>query len=288
MGAAYTATVDHDTYPTITAARCNQRGRTVLITGASRGIERVVAIAFVQAAASAIAIGSRSSQDSAAQEILEEAAKAGHPPPQLLKLTLDISDEESVNNAPLTITQSFGRLDILVNNVGRLEKWLPLAGTDPSSWGRTWEVNVKGTYLMTRPFIPLLLQGGEKTIVNMNSVGAHLSRPGASAYQTGKLAILRLTEFTNVEYSGQVILAFAIHPGAVDTELIQNLPAVYHTNLVDTPQLAADTIVWLTAEKRMWLNGQRISANWDMNEITARKDEIVHGNKLKVSAVIPG
>jgi NAD(P)-dependent dehydrogenase (short-subunit alcohol dehydrogenase family) len=89
---------------------------------ASRGIGREVAIVFAQVAASAIAIGPRSSQDSAAQEILDEAAKAGHPPPQLLKLTLDILDEVSVNNVLLTIMQSFGCLDILINNAVRHEK----------------------------------------------------------------------------------------------------------------------------------------------------------------------
>lgn len=287
IGSAYTATIHHDTYPTITAAKCKQHfKRAVLVTGASRGIGRATAIAFAEAGASAIAIGARTSLDNIEKAILEAAAKSGHLAPQILKLALDISDEQSVANALSQTEQSFGRLDILINNAGRLEQWFPLADTDPKSWWSTWEVNVKGTYLMTRAFLPLLLKGGEKTIINVNSVGAHLTRPGASAYQTGKLAICRLTEFTTAEYSDQGVVVFALHPGAVDTELIRNLPPRYHTNLVDTPELAADTMVWLTKEKQTWLNGRYVSANWDVQELMARKEEIVEGDKLKVRLVL--
>jgi NAD(P)-dependent dehydrogenase (short-subunit alcohol dehydrogenase family) len=257
-----------------------------LITGASRGIGRACALAFAQAGASKIAIGARSSLENVEKLILQEAAKIGHPAPKVLKLKLDISDEISVGTAFTQTQQSFGRLDILINNAGRLENWFPLADTEPASWWTTWEVNVKGTYLMTRAFLPLLLKGGEKTVINVNSIGAHLCRAGASAYQTGKLAVCRLTEFISVEYGGQGVLAIAIHPGAVDTELIKALPAQYHTNLVDAPELAADTIVWLTRQKQAWLNGRYISANWNMEEIISRKEEIVEGNKLKVRLVL--
>lgn len=258
----------------------------MFISGASKGIGRATAIAFAQAGASAIAIAARSALDAIEVAILDAARTAGHPAPKVLKLTLDVSDEKSVASAASQTGAIFGHLDILVNNAGRLETWLPLADSDPTSWWNTWEVNLKGTYLLTRAFLPLLLKDGEKTIVNMNSIGAHLTRPGASAYQTGKLAILRLTEFTCVEYAAQGVLAFAINPGAVPTELAFNLPADSHSKLVDTPELAADTIVWLTQERRMWLAGRYVSANWDMPEIMSRKDEIVKDNKLKVRLAV--
>ncbi|TGO31666.1 hypothetical protein BHYA_0449g00020 [Botrytis hyacinthi] len=281
-GAAYTATIHHDTYPLVTAANCKeQKNRAVFITGASRGIGRACAVVFAQAGASAIAIGARSSLDPVEKAILEEAAKAGHPAPKVLKLTLDVSDEKNVASASAKIEQSFGRLDILVNNAGRLENWFPLADTDPTSWWATWEVNVKGTYLMTRAFLPLLLRGVARRQLSIST------RSGRTcAGRTGKLAICRLTELTSVEYGGQRVVAIAVHPGAVDTELIKALPTQYHTNLVDAPELAADTIVWLTREKQGWLNGRYISANWDMEEIMSRKDEIVEGNKLRVRLVL--
>lgn len=87
---------------------------------------------------------------------------------------------------------------------------------------------MRGTYLMTRSFLPLLLKGGDKQIVNIASQGAHGKRPGASAYQNTKLTMLRFTEFIMVEYGSQGILAFAVHPGSILTEMGQRLPAALH------------------------------------------------------------
>ncbi|KAJ5744666.1 Short-chain dehydrogenase/reductase SDR [Penicillium manginii] len=285
-GFTWISKTHNDSYPTITASKCKQQGRAVFVTGASRGIGRAVAVSFAQAGASSIALGARSSLDATEAAVLDAARSSGHPPPTVLKLVLDVADEQSVADAAVEVERDFGRLDVLVNNAGRVEKWVPLAETDPKAWWGTWEVNLKGTYLMTRAMLPLLLKGGERTIVNMNSIGAHLTRPGASAYQTGKLAMLRLTQFTCVEYAAQGILAFAIHPGAVDTELASNLPEDTKAKLVDSPELCADTIVWLTQERQLWLAGRYLSANWDMAELMCRKEEIIQGDKLKVKLVL--
>ncbi|KAJ5984547.1 Short-chain dehydrogenase/reductase SDR [Penicillium waksmanii] len=285
-GFTWISKTHNDSYPTITASKCKQQGRAVFVTGASKGIGRAVAVSFAQAGASSIALGARSSLDATEAAVLDAARTSGHPPPKVLKLVLDVSDEQSVADAAAEVERDFGRLDVLVNNAGRVEKWVPLAETDPKAWWGTWEVNIKGTYLMTRAMLPLLLKGGERTIVNMNSIGAHLTRPGASAYQTGKLAMLRLTQFTCVEYAAQGILAFAIHPGAVDTELASNLPEDTKAKLVDSPELCADTIVWLTQERQLWLAGRYLSANWDMAELMCRKEEIIQGDKLKVKLVL--
>ena len=259
----------------------------MLVSGASKGIGTAIAVAFAQAGASAIAIAARSSLDAVESAVLDAAKAAGHPAPTVLKLLLDVSDGENVASVASQIEQTFGHLDILVNNAGCLEAWHSIGDTDPASWWNTWEVNLKGTYLMTRAFLPLLLKGGEKTIINVNSIGAHLVRPGASAYQTSKLAILRLTEYLVVEYGAQGLLPIAVHPGAVATEMVLTaLPEKYHGNLTDTPELSADTIVWLTQERKDWLAGRYLSASWDMPEVMARKDEIFQGDKLKVKLVL--
>lgn len=284
LGIAFAAKSHNDTYPAITAAESKQNERAVFISGASKGIGRATAISFAQAGASDIAIAARSPLDAVEEAVLDAAKRAGRQSPRVLKLALDISDEESVRSAASQTQQIFGRLDIVVNNAGCLETTTLLADTDPTLWWNSLEVNLKGTYLMTRAFLPLLLKGGEKTIVNVSSMGAHLTLPGMSAYQTSKLATLRLTEFTSIENEG--ILAFAINPGFVATELGYKLPAQHHSILVDTPELPADTIVWLTQEKRTWLAGRYLSANWDMPEIMSREEEIVKDDKLKVKMVL--
>jgi len=82
--------------------------------------------------------------------------------------------------------------------------------------------------LVSKAFIPLLLKGGDKTIVNLSSVGALNLTPGGSAYQTTKFAVLKFTEFLCVDYGEQGLLAYALHPGGILTELAQNMPKATH------------------------------------------------------------
>ncbi|KAL1986906.1 hypothetical protein VTN96DRAFT_5323 [Rasamsonia emersonii] len=284
----FTSTTHHDTYPAI--AKSDQRGRVVLITGASRGIGRATAVSFAKAGAAGIAIAARSGLDEVEKEILAAAQEQQQTQPQILKLRLDVTDEASVANAVAQVEQTFHRLDILVNNAGYLEHWVPVADSDPAEWWKSWEINVKGVYLMTRAFLPLLLRSsnpdGQKTIVNVSSIGAHYARPGASAYQTNKFALLRFTEFLSVEYGSKGLLAFAIHPGGVPTELALGMPEDMHARLLDKPQLAGDSIAWLTQDRKEWLGGRYISVNWDLPELVSKRDEIVEGDKLKMRIVI--
>ncbi|KAF9368461.1 hypothetical protein CPC16_005325 [Podila verticillata] len=279
----FTSTLHTDTYPAI--AHANLQGRTVLITGASKGIGRATAVSFARGGAANIVIAARSGLDEVEKELLA-AAPSSSSSPQIIKLQLDVVSEASVAHAAARVKQVCGHLDILVNNAGYLEEWKPVAETDPAEWWRSWEVNVKGLYLVTRAFLPLLLQGSQKTIINVSSVGAlHTSR-GASAYQTNKFAVLRFTEFLAVEYGDQGIVAIAIHPGGVLTELARNLPQDFHGILVDTPELAADSIAWLTQHQLQWLSGRYVSVNWDLPELMTKKEEIVEGDKLKMRIVI--
>jgi NAD(P)-dependent dehydrogenase (short-subunit alcohol dehydrogenase family) len=160
-----------------------------------------------------------------------------------------------------------------------------IADSDPDEWWRTWQVNTFGAYLIVRATVPLLLKknDGLKTILNVSSIGAHMVNPGLSAYQPTKFALIRFSEFINAEYGEQGILSLAVHPGGVPTELSSGLPAaVAKQVLIDQPALAADTFVWLTAERRDWLASRYISSTWDMEELVGMKDKIVKKDLLKI------
>lgn len=89
-----------------------------------------------------------------------------------------------MQNAAKEVERGFGEggLDVLVNNAGWLEIFKPIGESDVDEWWYTWEVNIRGLYLVTKTFLPLVLKSKEKTIVNLSSEGAHLLAPGVSAH----------------------------------------------------------------------------------------------------------
>lgn len=205
----------------------------MFISGASKGIGQKTALSYARAGASYIALGARSSLSAVEPEVLAAAKEAGHKPPKILLLTLDITSRASVVAATEAVAKEFnGKLDILINNAAVLEKWNPITETDEDEYWNSWEVNYRGVYWMTKSFLSLLLEEssgeGLKTIVNVTSAGAHNVRFGASAYQTTKFALLKFTEFIMVEYGPKGVLSFAVHPGGVPTAMGLNMPKEMH------------------------------------------------------------
>ncbi|KAK5994755.1 Short chain dehydrogenase citE [Cladobotryum mycophilum] len=280
------ATNRNDTYPFITPTGSELAGKSVLITGASKGIGRVLAIRCAKAGASKIAISARSPLDAVVAEIKAEANKTGHSP-EVIALNMDVTSNDSVREAAEEVKKAFNNsLDILVNNAGFLPKWVPMVDSDPIEWWQGWEVNINGTYLCTRYFLPLLFNGSGRTIINMSSISAHMITYGASSYQTSKIAVCRFTEFIAREYEKQGIIAMALHPGGIKTDMAISMPEMVHSYLIDEPELAADTVIWLTRERRDWLNSRFINCPWDMEELEKRKEEIVERDLLKFRLTI--
>ncbi|TKX25317.1 short-chain dehydrogenase-like protein 3 [Elsinoe australis] len=284
----FTPTFHNDTYPYISPTQHNLSGLSVLITGASRGIGAAIAHSYAAAGASHIAIAARKPPTDIATDLAATAKAASKDPPQVLSLAIDVTSQSSIDASVKEVSAAFGRLDILINNAGYLENFIPVAESNPDEWWKTMDINLRGPYLLSRAYLPLLLgaEGGRKTILNTSSVGALIKRPGASAYQTSKFALLRLTEFLEAEYGEQGLLCFAFHPGGVMTELAKVMPAYTHHMLQDKPELAGDTIAWLTAEKREWLQGRYLSVNWDMEEFLAEKDRIVEEDLLRMKLAV--
>ncbi|KAK4500299.1 hypothetical protein PRZ48_008488 [Zasmidium cellare] len=279
-GTNFTPTIHKDTYDYITPTQFSLPNRAILITGASKGIGKATALSYAKAGASYIAIAARSGMD----ELEAEMKKAAKGELKVLKIVLDVTSEESVEKAKEAVEREFGRLDVLVNNAGYLEEFVPITESKVEEWWRVWEINIKGPYLVTRAFLPLMLKtsDGLKTVLNVSSIGAQLIGAGASGYQTSKLALLRFGEFLNNDYKEQGLLSYGIHPGGVPTELALGMPKQFQSALIDTPELASDSIVWLTAEKRDWLAGRYISVNWDMKEFLDKRAKIEEQDLLKV------
>lgn len=272
----------HTSYPAISAETADLSGKSVLITGASMGIGREAARRFAVAGCSRIALAARSDLAAVAAEVKQAALGAGHPEPQVLALEVDVSSNESVARAAEAVRSGFGAsLDVLINNAGYLENWVPVTEADPVEWWRSWEVNIRGVFLCCHHFLPLVVKSNTKTVVNVSSMGAHALSKGASAYQTARFALCRFTEFVDSEHWNQGLVAITINPGGVKTKLALRMPEENHGWLTDDVSLSADFLVWLAREKRDWLSGRFVSANWDVEELEAAKEDIIARNLFK-------
>jgi NAD(P)-dependent dehydrogenase (short-subunit alcohol dehydrogenase family) len=261
-------------------------GKVIFISGASRGIGQATAIAFAKAGARGIYITARS--EKALEETRQKVLEA-NPDTQCEFMVCDVTDEVQVKAAIDDCVERFGGIDAVDTNAGYLGKWKKIGESDIESWWRSWEVNMKGTYLVARYSIPHLIESARKHsiegssgghLVLISSVGGQLLMPGASDYQTSKHAINRLCEFIDVDHGEDGIKSFAIHPGGVATELALNMPEEMHQYLEDEPELAAGFIVWLCSGKADWAKGRYLSSNWDVDEMLKMKERILEEDLL--------
>ncbi|KAI1119733.1 hypothetical protein F5Y10DRAFT_259716 [Nemania abortiva] len=289
-GAEFVKTARFDTYPYIDSAkRANCVGKTVLITGGNKGIGRGIALSYARAGASKIVVTSRAEVEAETvrglkDEITGAAASAGHPAPEYMLLAMDVTDSASVEQAAAEVKERCGGLDILVCNAGFLAHYDKILDGDEKDWWKSFDVNLRGGYLVAKAFMPLLLstKGGDKTIISMSSTGAMHFHQGGSSYQISKFALLRLMEFLMAEYADQGLLAYSVHPGGVSTDLASRLPQETQSWLKCTPALSGDTLAFLTSERQEWLAGRYLTAMWDMEEFFAKKQEIIDKDLLKM------
>ncbi|OAL42940.1 putative NADP(+)-dependent dehydrogenase [Pyrenochaeta sp. DS3sAY3a] len=264
-GGYFTTKRNSTTYDYISPSNLNLSGTHVLVTGTAYedGVGYATASAFARAGASAIAmVDLHGVSDDLIAKIKAAAVQAGHPEPQVLGCTADISSRDSVAALRDVVAAAFsGRLDVVVNNAAHMEPDVPLLDQDPEVYWRTWEVNVQGLINMTRAFLPLQLStsSGLCTIINVSSSGALSARPRNGNYRTSKLAVLRWTESLQLEYGEKGLLAYCVNPGAIKTQITKNAPENVRNALPDRPDVAGDSIAWLAAERREWLGGRYYS-----------------------------
>ncbi len=186
------------------------QGKVVAITGASRGIGAAAARVFAAAGAK-VALLARSET-----EINELAAEIG---PAALALRCDVADWTAVQYAVSVTVQSFGRLDVLVNNAGTIDPIARLADVDPAAWGRAVDVNLKGVFHGLRAAIPVMRAQGGGTIITVSSGAARAALEGWSSYCAGKAGALMLTQAAHLEEGAHGIRVLGLSPGTVATEM---------------------------------------------------------------------
>ncbi|GKZ33559.1 hypothetical protein AbraIFM66950_003464 [Aspergillus brasiliensis] len=276
---AFTKKAHRDVYSAINPEQpqLSQAGKVIVITGATRGLGRGFAVAFAQAKPAAIVLLGRSA-DALAET--EKQVKEISPETTVLTLVTDVRDEAGVNTAFETIVAKCGVPDVLVNNAGYLVNETIGECTIDSFW-TVQEINVKGVLIVTKAFLQAIEFSSsseqERTIINLTSVSTQKTAVPLDAYTISKVAVTKLTEFIAAEYPS--ITAVNLDPGMVATDMGNNVPIIAPF-LHDTVELASGAAVWLCSGDRKFLSGRYFSVNWDVEELEARREEIVEKNLL--------
>lgn len=232
-------------------------GKTVLVTGASRGIGEAAAIAFAQAGAQ-VAISARGEA-----AITELAGRIGR---SALAIPCDVSRYWEVETAVTATVETFGSLDILVNNAGVIEPIEHLAASDPEAWGHAMDVNLKGVYHGMRAALPVMLAAGGGTILTVSSGAAHKPVEAWSHYCAAKAGAAMLTACVDAEARDKGIRAMGLSPGTVATRMQREIKAsgVNPVSRLDwsdhiPPEWPARALVWMATPEADEFIGQEIS-----------------------------
>lgn len=198
-------------------------GRTALITGASKGLGRAMAIALANHGARLVLVA----RD---KEKLESVAKeAGNAE----VFAADITNEEQVLQLERDVVSKVGKIHILVNNAGtNLRK--NITDFTLAEWRGVQDTNLTSVFLMCRSFVPHMKGGGYGRIINMTSIMAHVSMPQRTAYSSTKFALLGLTKALALELATEGITVNGISPGPFATEM--------NTPILQNPELNAQFI----------------------------------------------
>lgn len=262
----------NDTYSAISPQRpeLSAAGKTVVITGAGSGIGRATAAAFAAAGASKVVLLGRSA------EPLNETKSQLPDSVSATVFPLDVADEAALNKAAAAV----GKWDILVLAAGYSAAPAPLVEADTDDWWRSFETNVKGTFLAVKAFKPFA-EPSHATVLSLVTGMAALpaqNLPNLSSYLASKLAQTKVIEFLPVENPN--IFAATIHPGMVETAIFKKAGADPTKLPMDKVELPANFIVWMSSQEASFLNGRCVWANWDVEELKAQAETIQSGLQM--------
>jgi 3-oxoacyl-[acyl-carrier protein] reductase len=243
------------------------KGKTALVTGASRGIGRAIAVTLAQGHAH-VALN-YAGNDAAAKQALDLCEQAGSGRCKLYKF--DVADPAACQKAVDEIMGEFGGLHVLVNNAGIAVDQLVMRLKD-EDWRRQLEVNLTGAFNLVRAATrPMMKQKGG-VMVNLTSVVGEMGNAGQAAYAASKAGLIGLTKSVARELASRNVRVNAVAPGFIDTDMTAALPEAARQKLMEmiplarlgTAQDVADCVAWLASEKAAYVTGAVVRVNGGM------------------------
>lgn len=236
----------------------------VVVTGGTRGIGYAVVETFLKNGASVALFGSR-------QETVDKALaklKAENPDWDVIGMAPDLTDYAAVEAAFAKVVETFGRIDVLVNNAG-ISAREPLYNYDPAAFQKIMDLNVTAVFNGCRAAAPLMKAQGGGCIINTSSMVSLYGQPSGVGYPTSKFAINGLTKSLARELGRDNIRVNAVAPGVTRTDMVANLPeeivkrvcAPIPLGRMGEPQEVANAFLFLASDLASYVTGEILSVD---------------------------
>jgi 3-oxoacyl-[acyl-carrier protein] reductase len=222
-------------------------GKVALVTGASRGIGRAVALSLARAGADLVLAAEHAQgAEAAGREVMALKRRA-------VAVGCDVAKPEQVDALVQRARSAFERIDILVNNAGVALR-APVTDTGDADFDRVIAVNLAGPFYLTRRLLPEMVKRGWGRIVNVSSISGTLGTPLMSAYCASKWGLNGLTKAVAAEVQGTGVTVTAVLPGSVDTRMLEGSEFAARMS----PEEVASVVRFLCAEAPAAINGSLV------------------------------
>ena len=236
--------------------------KVVIITGASQGIGRTMAIVFGESGANVICVAR--SEDKIKELSSEIESKGGHAVP----IACDIGDGDAFSNTIKSVVDQFGKLDILINNAGITRDAL-LMRMNESQWDEVIQTNLKGAFFGMKAAIRPMMKNKFGRIINITSIVGLTGNPGQANYAASKAGLIGMTQSIAKDVGSWGITVNCIAPGWIDTEMTEELPENSKRDLLDRipigkigkPENIAHAAVFLASDEASYITGQTITVD---------------------------
>ena len=239
-------------------------GQTALVTGASRGIGRSVALALAEAGAEVVV--NYSSSPNAAEEVVTAIKTSGG---KAYAVKANVGEETAIDELIKTVLERSGRLDVLVNNAGITRDGL-LMRLKTEDWQAVINLNLTGLFLCTRAVARTMLKQKSGRIINITSVVGLIGNAGQANYAAAKAGVVGLTRSTAKEFASRGITVNAVAPGFITTDMTKELDsepilAAIPLGSFGTPEQVAGTVRFLAADPAAaYITGQVLQVDGGM------------------------